>query len=411
MSYININRKKIPTGMKPSKIANLCPFGSIQADEKRITIDEGCRMCKLCVKNGPKGLFEFREGFKAEVDKNHSQLSDWSGIAVFVEIDEGKIHPVSLELLGKGAELAEKSKQDLIVLLAGDCLDEAVEELRFYGIDRISVYDAPELREFRIEPYTAAMEDFINMEHPSVFLVGGTTIGRNLAPRTAARFRTGLTADCTVLDITREGELIQIRPAFGGNIMAQIKTPHHRPQFATVRYKIFSPPGRNKTASGSIRICHLPSQNLTSTIQIIDVIHKEKVKHLEDAEVIVALGRGLGKVENLVQIERLAELLGAEIAGTRPMIEDGIIDPRKQIGLSGRTVRPKLILTCGISGSVQFAAGMKGSDKIIAINSDPDAPIFKIAHIGIVGNMMEIIPALIQEIEGSKKTPQEANRV
>ncbi|MCK5155181.1 MAG: electron transfer flavoprotein subunit alpha/FixB family protein, partial [Spirochaetales bacterium] len=213
------------------------------------------------------------------------------------------------------------------------------------------------------------------------------------------------------LDIRENGELEQIRPAFGGNIMAHIKTPAHRPQFATVRYKIFSTPKREEQPSGEIEHFIMRKEKLTSRITMLDVHHKEKVEHLEDAEIIIAAGRGIGNPDNLELIQQLADLLDAQVAGTRPMVESGLIDPRKQIGLSGRTVRPRLLIACGISGSVQFAAGMKGSERIIAINSDPDAPIFETAHIGVVGDVLEILPRLISNIESKKSLAIEAINV
>lgn len=400
MSYIQINQDKL---LDKSTLKALCPFNSIEVNEEEVSINSSCRMCKLCVKNGPDGGFVFVENTVKNIDSSH-----WSGIAVFVEIEEHKIHPVSLEMIGKARELAEKVPQPILALVIGNNLNEAARELLHYKVDKICVYDNKELDKFRIEPFTAVMEDFIHQKKPSVFLVGGTTLGRNLAPRTAARFRTGLTADCTILDIRENGELDQIRPAFGGNIMAHIQTPAHRPQFATVRYKIFSAPVREKLPSGEIEYFNLREDKLTSRITVLDVHHKEKVEHLEDAKIIIAAGRGIGKPDNMKLVHQLADLMDAQVAGTRPLVESGLVDPRKQIGLSGRTVRPKLLIACGISGSVQFTAGMKGAERIIAINSDPSAPIFETAHVGIVGNILEILPRLISSIESKKSLAQEA---
>ncbi len=394
MSHININPDKIT---ETSSLTSLCPFGSIEVSDGKIKINSSCRMCRLCVKNGPEGGFLFIEDTSESLDR-----SLWSGIAVYVEMEEKKIHPVSLEMIGKAEKLAAKIDQPVYALLPGYRLDKTARELQYYGVDNICVYDDRELSGFRIEPYTAVMEDFIGKFSPAVFLVGGTTLGRNLAPRTAARFRTGLTADCTILDINDSGDLDQIRPAFGGNIMAHIKTPAHRPQFATVRYRIFSAPVRTEKPSGIIQNFSLKKGNLESRIRILDTHHKEKVEHLEEAEIIIAAGRGIGKPENIGLINELSDLLGGQVAGTRPLVEAGIVDPRKQIGLSGRTVRPRLLITCGISGSVQFTAGMKGAEKIISINTDPAASIFETAHIGIIGDLTLIIPDLIDKIKSEK---------
>ena len=237
---------------------------------------------------------------------------------------------------------------------------------------------------------------------PSSVLVGATNVGRSLAPRIAARFRTGLTADCTVLEMYENTDLVQIRPAFGGNIMAKILCPKTRPQLCTVRYKIFSAPAKTEPHGEVFRMELAPEKRETTT-EVLEVIKKAKEKDISDAEIIVAAGRGLKKEEDFELVRRLADLLGAEIAGTRPIIELGWLDPKRQIGLSGRTVKPKLIITVGISGAVQFAAGMKNSDRIIAINSDPAASIFNIAHYGFVGDLYEILPKLIEKLAEEKQ--------
>jgi electron transfer flavoprotein alpha subunit len=281
----------------------------------------------------------------------------------------------------------------------GSGVHAAAEELLHYGADQVHVYDDPALKHFRIEPYTAAFEDFISQVKPSIVLVGGTSTGRSLAPRAAARFRTGLTADCTFLDVQENTDLDQIRPAFGGNIMAHIHTPNHRPQFATVRYKIFSAAPRAAQAEGRIIARGLPAGKLESAIEVLEVRLKEAAKGLEDAEVILVAGRGVKKAADLALVERAAELLNAKVAATRPLIEAGWVDARKQIGLSGRTVKPRLIVTCGVSGAIQFVAGMKNADCIVAINSDPKATIFNVAHYGIVADLYQVLPALIRRLE------------
>ncbi len=380
-------------GEDPKKLAEICPFNSIVCVDGKLEIDSGCRMCKACVIKRPDVFQWIDEAVLNSVDK-----SLWKGIAIYVEQTEGKIHPVSLELIGKAKELAGKISQPVYCLLIGQNLLSVAQELLEYGVDRILFYDYPELKYFRIEPYSAAFEDFINKIKPSSILVGGTPIGRSLAPRLAARFRTGLTADCTLLDVAENTDIDQIRPAYGGNIMAHIHTPNHRPQFATVRYKIFNPPEKCKP-EGRIELCSLEPSKLESAIEVLEVKPKEKVKSIEDAETIVVVGKGLKKKADLNMIYTLADSLGAMVAGTRPLIEQGWFDSRSQIGLSGRTVKPKLIITCGVSGSVQFSAGMQGADNIIAINSDPNAPIFEVAHFSVVGDIYEVVPALIKKIE------------
>ena len=270
-----------------------------------------------------------------------------------------------------------------------------------YGTDEVFLYEDQELSYFRAEPYTAMLEDFIRAIKPSVVLVGGTITGRSLAPRAAARFHTGLTADCTVLDITESTDLDQIRPAYGGNIMAHIRTPRHRPQFATVRYKIFPIPPKC-TPNGKVTRRALSKDALATAIEILSVTPKAQESGIEDAEVIVAGGRGLKKPEDLAMLQELAGLLNGRVASSRALVEAGWTDPRQQIGLSGRTVKPKLLIACGISGAIQFVAGMSGAEQIIAINTDPKAPIFKVAHVAITGDLYEIVPQLIEAIKKHK---------
>lgn len=390
MASIIIHQKKIGSR---EDLLEVCPFNALEWEGKDLVTNASCKMCKLCVKNGPEGVFEFEADPVAAVDK-----SLWKGIAVYVDHDNGDIHPVTHELIGKAREMAAKIGHPVYGVFMGAVIAKKADELLAYGVDEIFVYDHEALKHFRIEPYTAVMEDFINRHKPSIVLVGGTTIGRSLAPRAAARFRTGLTADCTILDVQENTDLDQIRPAFGGNIMAHIQTPAHRPQFATVRYKIFSAPVC-VDPTGVVTVCEVEEKMLESRIRVLEVAEKQVSESIEDAEVIVVAGRGVKQEKDMALVQRLADLLGGRVAATRPLIEAGWADPRTQIGLSGRTVKPKLIITCGVSGSVQFAAGMNNSDLIMAIDNDPSASIFDIAHIGIRGDLYDILPDLIQRIE------------
>jgi electron transfer flavoprotein alpha subunit len=396
MGRLVVNENKLNSQIVQD-LVKICPFKAIEDKDGKIEINAGCKMCKICVNKGPAGVMEFIEDEVKAVDKNQ-----WKGIAVYVDHVEGDIHPVTLELIGKAKELAAKVDFPVYCLFLGSNIEDKAQELLHFGVDEVFVYDKEELKDFRIEPYAAAFEDFINKVKPSTILVGATTIGRSLAPRMAARFRTGLTADCTVLDIKGNTDLVQIRPAFGGNIMAQIKTPNTRPQLATVRYKVMNAPERAAEASGRITICEIDSTKLTSNINVLGVTHKEREASISDAEVIIAVGRGIKSEKDMELVHQLADLLDAQIACTRPLIESGWLDAKKQIGLSGRTVKPRLIITLGISGSVQFAAGMNGSEYIFAINKDEKASIFNIAHYGIVGDIYEIVPQLIEQIKMAK---------
>ncbi|GAU76428.1 electron transfer flavoprotein subunit alpha/FixB family protein [Fusibacter sp. 3D3] len=380
----------------PDKLIKLCPFNAIEYMDSKLSINSGCKMCKLCVKQAPE-IFEFVE---AQIRGIHKE--EWKGVAVYMDHVEGNIHPVSFELIGKARALAEKINHPVHAVLMGSHMEHAAEQILKYGVDEVFLYDDVALENFRIEPYAACFEDYILAHKPSIVLVGGTTIGRSLAPRLAARFRTGLTADCTFLDVQENTDLDQIRPAFGGNIMAHIHTPNHRPQFATVRYKIFDAPEMIKTPFGKITKCTLDQSLLKSQIDVLEVHAKEKSESIEDAEVIVVVGSAFKKKEDLNMAFKLADLLDARVASTRPLIEKGWMDAKLQIGLSGRTVRPKLIITCGVSGSVQFVAGMKGADQIMAINIDKEASIFNTAHYAIVGDIYEVLPKLIERIENER---------
>ncbi len=395
MSYIKIHQSKIADR---EAVKALCPFGAISENASgEMEIGAGCRMCRLCVRNGG-GAFEFVDDSAPGVDK-----SKWRGVAVVAEVaPDGALHPVGLELLGKARELAAKIDHPVLAVVIGARTEAAVEKLFAYGADEVYVYEDPAFEHFRIEPYANALEDFINAAHPSSVLVGGTVNGRSLAPRVAARFRTGLTADCTVLDMSATTDLDQIRPAYGGNIMAHINTPRHRPQFATVRYKIFSAPVKGEPHGRVVRRT-LAADRLVSRIEVLSRTPKSAEKGIDEAEVLVVCGRGVKRPEDMALLKELASLLGGEIASTRAVVEAGWLDAKRQIGLSGRTVKPKLIITCGVSGAIQFVAGMSGSETIVAINTDPKASIFKVAHVGLVGDLYTIIPELIARIKAKKE--------
>lgn len=395
MAKLIIHQEKVTDNQELVKI---CPFGAMEEKDGKLTINAACKMCRLCVKKGPKGAVEYVDDtVKPSVNKE-----EWKGIAVYVDHVDGKIHPVTFELLGKAKELAAITGHPVYALFMGNHITEQSRELLHYGADKVFVYEEEELARFKIEPYTAVFEDFIGKIKPSSILVGATTVGRQLAPRVAARMKTGLTADCTILEMNEDTDLSQIRPAFGGNIMAHIKTPNHRPQMATVRYKIMNAPKRQEEAEGEIVSCAIAKEKIGSHVEVLDIVQKEKEQFIENADVLVVAGRGVKKPEDLANLQKLADLLGGQLACTRPVAEAGWLPAKCQIGLSGRTVRPKLIITCGVSGAVQFTAGMNHAENIFAINSDPKDPIFKTAHYCLVGDLYEILPQLIQKIEAKK---------
>jgi len=379
-------------------LIKLCPFGAIIPQGDSVVINDGCKMCRLCIKKGPPGAIEFVEDQKPALNK-----SLWRGIAVYVERSGDGIHPVSLELLGKAKDLAAKTSQPVYALFPGYQLENAGGELLHYGVQEAHLYDQPELERFSIETYAAAFEDFIARVHPSSILVGATVIGRQLAPRVAARMRTGLTADCTQLEIRENTDLIQIRPAFGGNIMAQIFTPNHRPQMATVRYKVMDAPQRSPESIGKLLYFTLPQEKLKGRIDVLSVSPKVVEQSIDGTDILVVAGRGMKKDSDLSMLKELAQLLGGQLACTRPLVECGWVEARRQVGLSGRTVRPKMIITCGISGAIQFVAGMNHADTIVAINKDEKAPIFRVAHYGLVGDLYEIVPQLIANLKADRE--------
>lgn len=396
MGKLVINQNLV-TKENAEELIKICPFGAISYEDGKLDISSACKMCKMCVRKG-NGVIEYVEEVKASVDK-----SLWNGICVYVDHYGDKIHRVTYELCGKAKELAKVTGHPVYALVIGNGLVEGINKLLHYGIDKVFVYDNEAFEHFRIEPYTAAFCDFIDKIKPSSVLVGATNLGRQLAPRVAARCRAGLTADCTVLEMKENTDLIQIRPAFGGNIMAQIISPDTRPQFCTARYKVFAEPKPSEAPSGEIIKMDIAPEKLVSDIEILASKDKPKDIDISESDVIVAVGRGAMSESIRKSAQELADLLGGVVACTRPLVEGNIFDAKRQIGLSGRTVNAKFIICLGISGAVQFAAGMKSSECIVAINTDKNAPIFDVAHYAVVGDVNEILPKLIDKIKEAEQ--------
>lgn len=374
--------------------AEACPFGAINITGGKPEINAACKVCGICLKACPENAILKLETKQESVDKTR-----WRDILVFAEVSGGQLHPVSLELIGKARELAKYADYQVKTVLVGGGVGRFAEELRHYGVSEVAVYDDPELDFYRADAFAACVEDYIRKSKPSVVLVGATSLGRSLAPRLSTRFHTGLTADCTRLELRENTDLVQIRPAFGGNIMAQIITTNTRPQFATVRYKVMDAPVRKETAAGEILHRKLPKAVKESRVTHVRTVPVPPGKIISDADILVVGGRGLQKEADLEMIKEAARMLGGDWAISRPLAEKGWADNSRQIGLSGRTVRPKLIITCGVSGAIQFAACMNQADHIIAINTDPDAPIFQVAHIAIVGDLYHVMPELIRKLK------------
>lgn len=399
MGQLHIDQSKV-TAQVAQTLQNLCPFGGFEYNNGTLNFTAGCRTCKLCVRKGPSGVVTYTEEAPVvQVDK-----SLWRGIAVYIETNFHVIHPVSFELIGKARELADVIHHPVFAILVTDPshADELAEQLLSYGTDKVFIYSEDRFGTFNVELHARAVEDFIEKIKPSAILYGGTMTGRSLAPRIAAHCRTGLTADCTSLEMKENTDLVQIRPAFGGNIMAQIICPNTRPQMATARYKIFKMPEKT-TSHGEKIFMELSGMDWVSGLTRLLCKEKEKTQDISLSPVIVACGRAFKCKEDLQMAQELADLLGGMIATSRPLVEMGWKDVKQQIGLSGKTVAPKLIITLGISGAVQFAAGMSGSELVISINSDPNATIFSLSHYGIVGDIYQIVPELIKSLKSCTK--------
>lgn len=394
-----INQEKV-NNQTAEAVMKVCPFGGLEYVDGKLNFTAGCKNCGLCVKKGPVGVVSevVEADTTVKIDK-----SKWRGVSVFMEVDIDGIHPVSFELIGKAKELASVINHPVYAILIGnkENNDKHIDEILSYGVDKVYVYESDDYKEFNMERYARCVENFIETIKPTVVLYGGTSLGRSFAPRIAAHFRTGLTADCTILGMKENTDLIQVRPAFGGNVMAQIVCPNHRPQMATVRYKIFKMPEK-VTPFGEKVYMDTKSIDKSSGIKTVEVKVKEKVTDISEADVIVACGRAFKSLEDLALAEELASLLGGVVAVTRPLVEAGFKDAKFQIGLSGRTVAPKLIINLGISGAVQYTAGMTGSELIISVNDNPNASIFDVSHYGIVGDVFKVLPQLINNVKQGK---------
>ncbi|HDO41812.1 MAG TPA: electron transfer flavoprotein subunit alpha/FixB family protein [Candidatus Bathyarchaeota archaeon] len=325
------------------------------------------------------------------------------GVLVFAEQEDGEVHKVTYELLGKGRELADRLEKKLCAVLLGYNLEDEAKELIYYGADKVYLFDHPSLREFDVIRYKQNIVDLIREIQPHIFLIGATRIGRSLAPRIAAALKTGLTADCVDLDLDEEGNLVQIRPAFSGNIMAQIKT-RTKPQMATVRYKIMKPLNRDPERKGEIIRKEVEDMKETG-IKVLDKLSAGEV-NISEADVIVSAGRGLKSPRDFELMGELAALLEGVVGSSRPLVDMGWIGKEHQVGFSGNIVKPKVYMAFGISGSPQHLFGMRDSDIIIAVNKDPSAPIINVSDYYIIGDLYEILPQLICELKkvrGSKK--------
>lgn len=330
-------------------------------------------------------------------------IKEYKGVFIFVEQVDGQINGVSYELIGKGRELATALETNVTAILLGYNVKSLEKNLASYGADRIITIDDKALEIYMNEPYTKALSEVVKAYKPEIMLFGATAIGRDLAPRLSARIHTGLTADCTSLNINDEGNLMMTRPAFGGNIMATIGCVNHRPQMATVRpgvmqrISVLSEP---QYETEEFKVANLEE---SKNIEIVEILKKVSERmDIMDAKILVSGGRGMGNAENFKLLEELAEVLGGTVAASRASVDAGWQSKDCQVGQTGKTVRPNLYIACGISGAIQHLAGMEDSEIIIAINKDETAPIFEVADFGVVGDLFKIIPIFIEEIRKLK---------
>lgn len=396
---IRINKEKC-TGCKIC--IDVCPAGAISIDnEGKAEIDQRCTLCRLCVKECPENAIEVIE--EKEKKEIKTDLSLYKGIWFFAEQKHTKLSQVSYELLGISLKLARTLNEEVCGVVFGSKCDEMAQELFNRGAHKVYIVEDESLDEFRQDIYVCLMTELIKKYKPNIVLASATMIGRSFIPQTAARLKTGLTADCTDLAIDPETKLLQqIRPTYGGNLMAKIVCENHRPQMATIRPKAVEEAEVTGKRDGVVIKENFSSFNATCRVDLVSKQAVEQTIDLQEAEIIVSGGRGLGDGRNFDMIRKFAQLVGGAVGASRAAVDSGWIPYPHQVGQTGKTVKPKIYIACGISGAIQHLAGMSTSDYIIAINKDPDAPIFKVANLGIVGDLFEVIPRVIQKLEAKK---------
>ena len=371
----------------------ICPFGAVDfnAEAKKASINDKCTSCGVCVPSCPV------EAIFSDI-KIVTDLSQYRDVWVFAEHRDGRLAKVGLQLLGCATGLAKDVGQRTCAVLLGHKVERMAKDLIAHGADVVYYVDAPELEQYRFDTYTKAMVELVRKHLPNMFIMGATHIGRDLAPRVSRRLNAGLTADCTELTIDPQTKLLKMtRPAFGGNIMATILCPNTRPQMSTVRPGIMKQLEADHHRKGEVVKERVEFSQRDMLVEIVKVVKEHKhLANLEEAHIIVSGGRGVGSAEGFSVIKELADVLGGEVGGSRVAVEKGWISQDHQVGQTGKSVRPDLYIACGISGSIQHRAGMQTSGCIVAINKDPDAYIFKVADLGIVGDLHNIVPMLAE---------------
>jgi Electron transfer flavoprotein, alpha subunit len=331
--------------------------------------------------------------------------SQYKDVYVFVEQREGVIQKVAIELLGKARELADSLNEKVVAMLLGYEVAGQAQELIAYGADVVLCADERELVQYNTEPYAQAITQIVHERKPSIVLIGATTIGRDLGPRLSARLETGLTADCTSLAISDERDLLMTRPAFGGNLMATIICKEHRPQMSTVRPGVMRTKPKDEQRAGTVEKVNIHFDKSKFKVRILETVKEQKNRiDITEAKILVSGGRGVGNTEGFEMLGKLAETLNAEVSSSRAMVDAGVMPHDRQVGQTGKTVRPDLYFAMGISGAIQHLAGMEESEFIVAVNKDKYAPIFNVADLGIVGDVKQIVPLLTERLANIRKT-------
>lgn len=376
----------------------VCPFAALSMKEKKAVIDyDKCTLCGACVDSCKFDAIELKRS-----SSQTPNIEEYQGVWVFGEQKRGKVQSISFELLGKGRELADKLHTELTCILIGHNIEKTTtDELIHRGADKVILVDNPKLEHYIDEPYTKVLVQLIRKYRPEIFLCGASVIGRSLISRVAVKLHTGLTADCTGLDIDpNEKFLLQTRPAFGGNIMATILSKNHRPQMATVRHKVFKEAEPDTARKGKVIIEEIANSLLISRTKLLDIVEEvEETINIAEADFIVSGGRGMKGPENFKMLEELAQVLGGAVGSSRAAVDAGWMPYSHQVGQTGKTVCPKIYIACGISGQIQHLVGMSSADMIIAINKDPEAPIFNVATFGIVGDVFDVVPLLTKKFK------------
>ena len=372
-----------------------CPYGGVEMKEGKAQVQDRCTSCGACLQVCKEKALQ-TDAKPREIP----DFSDWKGVWVFAEQRGGQLNKVSLELLGKAQELGAALGQSVCAVLLGDGVEGLSSRLIEHGAETVHLVEHKGLKDFRTNAYTQALEELVKQHKPNILLMGATHLGRDLAPRVSRRVGVGLTADCTELSIdSQERILLQTRPAFGGNVMATIANRYSRPQMATVRPGVMEAL-RKPGAKGKVVKQQVSLAEKEIGTRVLELVREKKKRaNLSEAKVIVAGGRGVGDAGGFRILEELAAVLGGELAGTRVAVEEGWIPADRQVGQTGQSVRPELYIACGISGAIQHRAGMMNSRYIIAVNKDPRAPIFQVADWGIVGDLHEVVPEMIQQFK------------